>query len=284
MDQKIINLYDEYTHKPLSRKEFIKRLSILVGGTAAALSLLPMLESNYAKANAIGIKDDLFTERVKYKGDNCEMQAYIARPKQEGVYSTVIVIHENRGLNAHIEDVARRVAKAGYLAIAPNALSVLPKLPATEDEARAEFSKMDPKQSLNNFSNAFDYAATRNDCNGKFACVGFCWGGAIANNLAVHVSNLKAAVSFYGLQPKSDEVSKIKVAVQLHYASLDERINAGIASYEEALKSNDVEYEMYVYEGVNHAFHNDTAGPRYNEEAAKLAWGRTLEFFGKKLG
>ena len=224
MDQKIINLYDEYTHKPLSRKEFIKRLAILVGGTAAALSLLPMLESNYAKANAIGIKDDLFTERVKYKGDNCEMQAYIARPKQEGVYSTVIVIHENRGLNAHIEDVARRVAKAGYLAIAPNALSVLPKLPATEDEARAEFSKMDPKQSLNNFSNA------------------------------------------------------------LHYASLDERINAGIASYEEALKSNNVEYEMYVYEGVNHAFHNDTAGPRYNEEAAKLAWGRTLEFFGKKLG
>lgn len=284
MDQQIINLYDEYTHKPLPRSEFLKKLAILVGGTAAAMAILPMIELNYANAATVAIDDEsLFTESLKYAGDNCEMQAYVARPKANGKYPTVLIIHENRGLNAHIEDVARRAASAGYLAIAPNALAALPSIPTNEDEIRAQFSKLDAKQTLNNFIKAFDYAATRNDCNGKFGCVGFCWGGAMANNLAVHVPNLKAAVAFYGRQPAAEDVTKIKAAVQLHYGGLDERVNAGIPAYEAALKENKITYELYVYEGVNHAFHNNTSAARYNETAAKLAWQRTLDFFKAKL-
>lgn len=161
MDQQIIDLYDEYTHKPLTRKEFIRRLALLTGGTVAALTVLPIIELNYANAATVPINDDgLFTENIKYAGDNCEMQAYVARPIKEGKYATVIIIHENRGLNVHIEDVARRAAKAGYLAIAPNALAALGTLPTNEDEVRAQFAKLDAKQTLNNFKKAFEYAAT----------------------------------------------------------------------------------------------------------------------------
>jgi carboxymethylenebutenolidase len=283
MDQRIINLYDEYTHKPLSRQEFLRRLSLLAGGTAAALSLLPMLEVNYAQA-AQTPEDDLFTERINYPGVNGEMQAYVARPKEEKKYAAVIVIHENRGLNAHIEDVARRVAKAGYLAIAPNALAPLGGTPANEDEARAKFQQLKQEDSQQNFIRIFKELPARKDYNGKVGCVGFCWGGAMSNTLAVNIPELKAAVSFYGRQPSAEDVSKIKAAIQLHYAGLDTRINEGIAAFEEALKKNNINYELYMYEGVNHAFHNDTAPTRYNEAAAKLAWKRTLDFFGKYIG
>ena len=282
MNQAVINLYDEYTHKPLSRQEFLKRLALLAGGTAAAMSLLPLLESNYAKA-AITTQDDLFTEYVKYPGVPGEMTAYVARPKKEGKYAAVVVIHENRGLTAHIEDVARRAAKAGYLAIAPNALSALGKTPANEDESRQWFSELKAENNLQNFKNAFPYLATRKDYNGKVGCVGFCWGGAMANSLAVSIPELKAAVAFYGRQPAMEDVPKIKAAVQLHYAGLDERTNAGAPAYEEALKKANVKYELYMYEGAQHAFHNDTSAARYNEAAAKLAWGRTLDFFAKYL-
>lgn len=282
MNQEIINLYDEYTHKPLSRGEFLKRLALLTGSTAAAMAILPMIEVNYAHA-AVTKADDLFTETITYPGVPNNMSAYIARPKAQKKYAAVIVIHENRGLNAHIEDVARRAANAGYLAIAPNALSALGTLPATEDEARAKFGELKAEDNLQNFKNAFDYLKTRKDFNGKAGCVGFCWGGAMSNNLAVNLPELKAAVAFYGRQPAEEDVSKIKAAVQLHYAGLDERVNAGIAAYEEALKKNNITYELYNYEGVNHAFHNDTAPARYNEAAAKLAWQRTLDFFGKYL-
>jgi carboxymethylenebutenolidase len=282
MDQRIINLYDEYTHKPLSRQEFLKRLTILAGGTVAAMSLLPLLENNYASA-AVTQTDDLFTEYVSYPGVPNEMKAYVARPAKENKYPAIIVIHENRGLNAHIEDVTRRAANGGYLAIAPNALSALGKTPANEDEARSWFQELKPEESLKNFTNAFDYLSTRKDYNGKAGCVGFCWGGGMANRLAVNVPELKAAVAFYGSQPDAADVPKIKAAVQLHYAGLDERINGGIPAYEEALKKNNISYELYMYEGVNHAFHNDTAGTRYNEAAAKLAWKRTMGFFDKHL-
>lgn len=282
MNQQIINLYDEYTHRPLSRQEFVKRLAILAGGTAAAMSLLPLLEGNYASA-AVTRQDDLLTEYIKYPGVPNEMTAYVARPKREKKYAAVIVIHENRGLNAHIEDVTRRAAKAGYLAIAPNALSALGKTPANEDEARQWFSELKAENNLQNFKNAFPYLNTRKDYNGKVGCVGFCWGGAMANNLAVNVPELKAAVAFYGRQPAVEDVPKIKAAVQLHYAGLDERVNAGMGTYEEALKKNNTTYEQYVYEGTQHAFHNDTSTARYNEAAAKLAWGRTLSFFEKHL-
>ena len=282
MDQQIINLYDEYTHRPLSRQEFIKRLAILAGGTTAAMTLLPMLEGNYARAAQTG-DDDLLTEYIKYPGLPSEMTAYVARPKKEGRYAAVVVIHENRGLNAHIEDVTRRAAKAGYLAIAPNALSALGKTPANEDEARQWFSELKAENNLQNFKNVFPYLATRKDYNGKSGCVGFCWGGAMANNLAVNVPELKAAVAFYGRQPALEDVPKIKAALQLHYAGMDERVNAGMAAYEEVLKKNNITYEQYIYDGAQHAFHNDTSAARYNEAAAKKAWQRTLAFFEKHL-
>ncbi len=282
MDQRIINLYDEYTHKPLSRQEFLTRLAVLTGGMAAALAVLPMIEVNQSHA-AITTDEDLFTERIKYTGVNGEMEAYVARPKEEKKYPTVLIIHENRGLNAHIEDVARRAANAGYLALAPNALAPIGGTPANEDEARTKFQQLKAEDSLQNFIKAFDYLGTRKDTTGKYGCVGFCWGGAMSNDLAVNVPSLKAAVAFYGRQPKAEDVSKIKAAVQLHYGSLDERIDAGIPAYEEALKKNNITYELYMYEGANHAFHNDTAPTRYNETAAKLAWQRTLDFWKKYL-
>jgi len=282
MDQRIINLYDEYTHKPLTRTEFLRRLVLLTGSVTAAMAVLPMIEVNQAHA-AITSDEDLFTERVTYPGVNGDMQAYVARPKEEKKYASVVVIHENRGLNAHIEDVTRRAATAGYLAIAPNALSPLGGTPANEDEARAKFQELKPEDNLQNFIKVFDYLPKRKDFNGITGCVGFCWGGAMTNSLAVNVPSLKAAVPFYGRQPKAEDVPKIKAALQLHYAENDQGVNAGIAAFEEALKNNKITYELYMYPGAQHAFHNDTAPSRYNEAAAKLAWQRTLEFFSKYL-
>jgi carboxymethylenebutenolidase len=280
MNQDIINLYDDYTHTPLTRSEFIRRLALLTGSMAAAMSVLPLIEVNAANMK-ITADDDLFTERVSFPGVPGNISAYVARPKDDKKYPAVIIIHENRGLNAHIEDVARRAAKEGFLAIAPNALSAIGAAPATEDEARQKFQELKAENSLQNFINAFDYIATRKDHNGNTGCVGFCWGGGMSNSLAVKLPNLKAAVAFYGRQPAPEEVSSIKAAVQLHYGGLDERVNAGIPAYEEALKKNNITYELYIYEGANHAFHNDTAPTRYNEAAAKLAWKRTIEFFKK---
>jgi carboxymethylenebutenolidase len=280
MNQEIINLYDDYTHTPLTRGEFIRRLVLLTGSMAAAMSVLPLIEVNAAGMKMTG-DEDLFTERISYAGVPGKMQAYVARPKAEKKYPAIIVIHENRGLNAHIEDVARRVANAGFLAIAPNALSAIGATPANEDEARTKFQELKAENNLQNFMNVFDYLPTRVDYNGHAGCVGFCWGGAMANTLAVKVPGLKAAVAFYGRQPAAEEVSHIKAAIQLHYGALDERVNAGIPAYEEALKKNNIPYELYIYEGANHAFHNDTAPTRYNEAAAKLAWQRTIEWVKK---
>jgi len=283
MDQRIINLYDEYIHTPsVSRADFLKRLALITGSIAMAQTVLAKIENNYTAAGNTPAAD-LFTETVSFDGVPGAMSAYIARPKEEKKYAAVIVIHENRGLNAHIEDVARRAASAGYLAIAPNALSALGPLPVTEDEARTKFQELKAENNLQNFINAYNYLAKRKDYNGNAGCVGFCWGGAMSNSLAVNLPGLKAAVAFYGRQPATEDVAKIKAAVQLHYASLDERINSGIAAYEEALKKNNITYENYMYEGANHAFHNDTSPARYNEAAAKLAWQRTLDFFAKHL-
>ncbi|WP_333819962.1 dienelactone hydrolase family protein [Ohtaekwangia sp.] len=284
MDQRIINLFDEYTHKPLTREEFIHRLTKLTGSTAAALATLPLLEVNYAKAETIDSQDDrITTAQVTYPIEGGEMKAYIARPKKAGKYGGVVVIHENRGLNPHIEDVTRRAALEGFVAIAPDALSPLGGTPPDEDKARDMFQQLDMPKTIANFATAFDYLKTQKDCNGKFGCVGFCWGGAMANNLAVNVPDLKAAVAFYGRQPEAADVPKIKAALQLHYAGMDERVNAGIPAYEEALKKAGVNYQLFMYEGAQHAFHNNTAPTRYNEAAAKLAWSRTMAFFNEKL-
>lgn len=279
LDQSIINLYDEYTHKPLSRLEFIQRLALLAGGMSAAMSILPLLESAYSHP----LSDesvDLFTERINYAGVNGEMRAYVARPKEDKPYPTIIVIHENRGLTLHIENVARRVALAGFLAIAPNALAPIGEV-KDEDEARTKFAELKAEDNEQNFIRVFDYLKTRKDSNGNTGCVGFCWGGAMSNFLIANVPQLKAAVAFYGRQGKIELVPQIKGALQLHYAENDERINAGMAAYEDALKVNNIVYEQYIYPAVQHAFHNDTTAARYNAEAAQLAWSRTIDFFNK---
>ena len=284
MDQRIINLFDEYTHKPLSRDVFIGRLTKLTGSTAAAIAILPLLEVDYANATTVPLQDNrLMAESITYAGDGTEMKGYVARPKAKGKYAAIVVIHENRGLNPHIEDVTRRAALAGYIAIAPDALSPFGGTPTDADQARDLFQKLDAPKNLNNFIKAFDYLKSRKDCNGKFGAVGFCWGGGMVNQLAVNVPDLRAAVAFYGRQPEAVDVPRIKSAVQLHYGGTDERINAGIPAYEEALKKANIKYELYLYEGAQHAFHNDTAPTRYNEVAAKLAWERTLAFFQKNL-
>jgi carboxymethylenebutenolidase len=247
------------------------------------MTILPLLEGNYARAAQTN-EEGLFTETIRYEGhEGVLMEAYIARPEKMQRYAAVMVIHENRGLNPHIADVARRAAKAGYLAIAPNALSPLGGTPVNEDEARQLFTKLDAAASQKNFIRAFPYLDTRADYNGKSGCVGFCWGGAMANHLAVNVPTLKATVAYYGRQPETADVEKIRAAVQLHYASLDERVNAGIPAYEEALKKHGITYELHMYEGANHAFHNDTAPTRYHEPSAKLSWQRTIDFFNRHL-
>ncbi|PZR34372.1 MAG: carboxymethylenebutenolidase [Azospira oryzae] len=284
MDQRIINLFDEYTHQPLKRDDFIQRLTKITGSTAAALAILPLLEVNYAHAETIQQEDDRLTiERITYPGDGCDMKAYVAMPKKKGKYPAVMVIHENRGLNPHIEDVTRRMALEGFIAIAPDALSPLGGTPVDADQARDLFQKLDAAKNLNNFIKAFDYLKTRKECTEKFGAIGFCWGGGMVNQLAVNVPELKAAVPYYGRQAEAADVPKIKAALLLHYAGQDERINAGIPTFEEALKKAGTRYQIYIYEGVQHAFNNDTAPTRYNEAVAKLAWGRTLGFLTTEL-
>jgi carboxymethylenebutenolidase len=282
MDQKIINLYDEYTHTSLSRKDFMKKLAILAGGTAVALTILPLLENNYAAAATPG-DADLVEENITFPGADAPVKAFSARPKGSGKLGTVLVIHENRGLNPHIIDVARRVAAAGYIAVAPDALSQFGGTPADEDKARELIGQLDPAKNLQNYLKGLEYLRTRKDGNGKTGSVGFCWGGGMSNQLAVNDPKLLAAVAYYGAQPKAEDVSKIKAHVMLHYGGLDERINAGIPAYEAALKANNIKYDLFVYEGVNHAFNNNTSPTRYNEPAAKLAWERTLKLFKETL-
>jgi carboxymethylenebutenolidase len=285
MNQEIINLFDEYTHKPLSREEFMKRLARLTGSTAAALAVLPLLEVNYAHAATVNEEDDdLIIESITYSGDDTTMRGYLTKPKDaKDKLGSVIVIHENRGLNPHIKDVARRVAKAGYLALAVDALSPFGGTPANEDDARALFAKLDAQKNINNFLKGLDYVRARPESNGKTGVVGFCWGGGLANQLAVNSPELNAAVAYYGRQADAVDVPKIKAKLQLHYGSLDERVNAGIPAYEAALKAAGTKYELYIYEGANHAFNNDTAPTRYSPEAAKLAWERTLRLFKETL-
>ena len=251
---------------------------------ALATSALSLLESNYAQAETISEQDDdLIIEDVTYQGDGATMKGYVAKPKRAGKYGSVIVIHENRGLTLHIKDIARRVAKAGYLAMAPDALSPFGGTPANDDEARGLFSKIESTKNLNNFLKGFDYLKSRPDSNGKTACVGFCWGGGLVNQLAVNSPSLLAAVAYYGGQPAATDVPKIKAEMLLHYGGLDTRIDAGIPAYEAALKASGVKYQIFVYEGANHAFNNDTSAERYNAAAAKLAWDRTLSLFAKTI-
>jgi len=267
----------------LDRREFFRMLGALTGGAAAVSALVPILEGGEPVAQVVP-KDDarLETGYVKYSVEGGEFRAYRVRPKGVGKLPGVIVIHENRGLNPHIEDVARRVALEGYEVIAPDALSLLGGTPANPDDARGLFGKLDAKSTARNFSAAVEYLKTGPQATGKVGCMGFCWGGGMTNQVAVNAPDLTAAVPFYGAQPAAEDVPRIKAAMLIHYAGDDARINAGIPAFEEALKKAGISYTIHTYEGAGHAFFNDT-GARYNKDAAQLAWQRTIAFFNAKL-
>ena len=285
MRQEIIDLYDDYTHSRLDRRVFMDRLVKLAGGTAAAAALLPLLRNNYAKA-AIVPEDDpgIQTERVTFQGASGEMQGYLVRPANASdELPGVVVIHENRGLNPHTEDVARRMALEGFVALAPDFLSPQGGTPEDEDQARGMIGQLDQQQTTENALAAVEFLKDREATTGQVGVIGFCWGGGLANQVAVNSPEVGAVVPFYGRQPASEDVAKIQAPLLLHYAGNDERINAGISDYEQALQEAGVEYTIHRYEGANHAFLNDTNEARYDPEAAELAWSRTVEFLKQHL-
>jgi len=284
MRQEIMELYEKYSSGLLDRREFLKRLAMAAGCTAAANALLPLLERNAASAQVVA-KDDarLIAASIKYPGETGEVRAYFVRPKGNAKLPGVLVIHENRGLNAHIEDVARRVALEGFLAMAPDALSPLGGTPEDSEKAPALIGQLDKEKTIKNYLAAVKYLKTNPLSTGKVGVVGFCWGGAMTNQVAVHSPDVVAAVPYYGAAPAPEDVPKIKASLLLHYAGLDERINSGIPAFEAALKKASVDYKIYMYEGAQHAFNNDTAPTRYNKEAAQLAWQRTTALLGEKL-
>lgn len=284
MDPEINKLYKDYSEGNIERRSFLKKLAILAGGTAAAYSLLPLLEGSGALAAPVTVQEpDLITEMIKYPGSSGEVMAFMARPRGDKL-PAVIVIHENRGLVTHIKDVTRRMAAEGFLALAPDANSPLGGTPEDDpDTGRSMIRELDYEKTVEDFVAAVKYLDTHPLTNGRVGCTGFCWGGGMTNQVAVNAPELDAAVPYYGSQPDSDEVTKIKAAVMAHYAGNDERINAGIPAFEQALKEAGIEYSIFIYEGAYHAFNNDTNPERYNEEAARLAWERTIKFFKEKL-
>lgn len=284
MDRRIMELYDEYTHKPLERRVFLDRLARLAGGTAAAAALLPLLEPNYANAQQVPADDPrLRMERVTFQGSTGPVSGYLARPSGDEDVPAVIVIHENRGLNPHTEDVVRRAALAGFAALAPDMLSPLGGTPDDPDRAREMIGQLDRQQTVADLRSAVSWLAEAPGSNGNVGVVGFCWGGGMANALAVAEPELDAAVVFYGMSPAPEEVGSIQAPLLLHYAGRDNRINASVPAYEEALKRAGKRYELHMYEDVDHAFLNDTSAERYDAEAAELAWNRTVDFLRSTL-
>jgi carboxymethylenebutenolidase len=284
VSQDIINLFDRFTHGGMDRRSFMQRLTQLAGGTAAASALLSVLENNYAHAEIVAADDSrLKAEDTSYPGPDGAINGYFVRPVEAAKRGSVIVIHENRGLNPHIKDVARRVALEGYNALAVDMLSRDGGTPEDADKARDMIGALDPELNAQRLAAAVPFLAAHPDGNGKVGAVGFCWGGGMVNELAVRSPGLNAGVAYYGRQVDAARVAAIKAPLLLQYAENDERINAGIADYEAALKANGKTYEVFIYPGAQHAFNNDTNDARYNKEAAELAWGRTVEFFKKNL-
>jgi len=284
MDQRYIDLYDEFTHGDMSRRSFLDRLAQLAGGTAAAVTLVPILQNNYALAQKVAEDDSRLTvEDVEWMVDGTKIKGYLARLKGGAKRPGVIVIHENRGLNPHIKDVARRVALEGFLGMAPDMLSSLGGTPADEDEGRQLIRKLKPEETMKQLAAAVPFLAGHPESTGKVGAVGFCWGGGYANQLAAAGTSLNASVPYYGRQLPTEQVPNITAPLCLQYAGLDTRINAGIAGYEAARKAGGKPYEIHMYEGANHAFNNDTNAARYNKEVADLAWDRTIAFLKKHL-
>ncbi|HEY5919514.1 MAG TPA: dienelactone hydrolase family protein [Chryseolinea sp.] len=284
--QEVFDLYDDYAHNRIDRREFAQKLSTYAVGGVTVASLMSFMMPDY-KGGLQLMQDDprVKSEYINYqspKGGGT-IKALLSKPADaKGKLGGVVVIHENRGLNPHIEDVGRRAALAGFVSIAPDALTPLGGYPGNDDQGREMQSKRDRNEMLEDFIAAFDYIQKHADCNGKAGAVGFCFGGWITNMMAVRIPTLAAAVPFYGGQPTAEDVPKIKAPLLLHYAELDTRINEGWPAYETALKDNKKEFTAYMYPQVNHGFHNDTT-PRYDKAAAELAWQRTIEFFKTKL-
>ncbi|MDP9808331.1 carboxymethylenebutenolidase [Rhizobium tibeticum] len=283
--QAMINAYDEYTHLTLDRRGFMDKLTKLAGSAGAAVAIAPMLAANKASAEMVAADDQrLVGKDVTYPGGAGEMKGYLVEPKgASGKLGAVIVIHENRGLNPHIRDVARRMALEGFIALAPDFLSPQGGTPQNEDKAREMFSTLDRAATVANAEATLAYLTKLDNSNGKVGVIGFCWGGGLVNDFATKSPELKAGVAYYGAQPQAADVPNIKAALMLHYAGLDDRINAGIDAYKKALQENGKDFQIFVYDGVNHAFNNDTSSARYDKKAADLAWSRTVEFLKKNL-
>lgn len=286
-DQELLDLYDYYVHGRLDRREFLDQAKKFAVGGMTAAALLGMLNPQYALATQVEPDDDrIKTERLNYQSPrgHGDMQGLLARPANaKGKLPAVVVVHENRGLNPYVEDVVRRLAVAGYLALGPDALYPLGGYPGNDDEGRTMQRKLDRDKVTEDFVAAAELLHTHSESSGKVGVVGFCFGGAMSNTLAWRLPNIiKAAVPYYGGQPTAEQAAKIKAPLLLQFAELDQRVNAGWPAYEEALKANGVDYTAHMYPGVNHGFHNDTT-PRYDETAAELSWKRTLAFFDKHL-
>lgn len=284
--QEVLDLFDYYVHGEISRRQFLDSAAKYAAGGIGALGMLSSLMPNYALAEQVA-KDDkrLKTEFVTVPSPqgNGSIRGYFVRPASAPeILPGVLVIHENRGLNPYIEDVARRLGASNFLAFAPDGLSSVGGYPGDDEKGAALFKTVDDNKMFEDFVASAAWLKSRPDCTGKVGVVGFCFGGGIANRLAVRLPDLAAAVPFYGRQPSAEDAARIKATLLLHYASLDTRIDEGWPAYEQALKANHVNYTMYMYEGVNHGFHNDTT-PRYDHAAAELAWQRTLDFFNKWL-
>jgi carboxymethylenebutenolidase len=285
MDQKIINLYDTFIHGGMSRRQFMDDLGKLAGSSAAAVALLPFLQNDYAKAEVVPANDPrLNAGMVSFDSPKGKVNGYLARAKGTTKRPAVILIHENRGLNPHFPDLARRLALEGFLAIALDLLSVSGGTPANEDDAAAVHNKTNREDMIAEAVAGITFLKTHAESTGKVGCIGFCFGGGIVNRMATDSPVLDAAVAYYGDQPPADKVPGIKAPLLLHYAGNDERIGKGIEAFEAALKANNKKYTKYIYEGAQHAFNNDTNAARYNKAAADLAWGRTLAFLRENLG
>lgn len=284
--QELLELYDYYAHGRISKREFIAMAGKLAIGGMTGATLLGMLSPNYALATQVEFTDpDIKPEYIHYPSPqgHGEVRGYLVKPANlKGKPPAVVVVHENRGLNPYIEDVARRVAKAGYIALAPDGLSSVGGYPGNDEEGRALQAKVDPTRLMNDFFAALTFLIEHPEASGKVGITGFCYGGGVANAAAVAFPELACAVPFYGRQPKAEDVPRIRAPLLLHYAALDNNINAGWPAYEAALKQHHKIYQAYLYPGVNHGFHNDST-PRYDKPAAELAWQRTLAWFEKYL-
>jgi carboxymethylenebutenolidase len=287
VDRRILDLYNEYVHTALPRRDFLTRLAKIAGGSAAALAVLPLIEPNYAQARQVEPEDKrLKCEKIEFNGPNGPVKAYTARPakiKKGDKVPGILVIHENRGLNEHIEDVARRAALAGYFALAPDGLSVAGGAPADQEAARDLFAKQQPERIASDVLAGVPWLASDATNNGKIGVVGFCYGGGLALRAAVETVGVDAAVCFYGRPLPTAEVPRLKAPILLNYAGDDERINAGIPEFRAALDAAKVPYSLNMYPGTQHGFNNDSSAGRYNEAAAQLAWHRTIDFFDTYL-